>query len=280
MKIQKLVVPAIMLLALAVCASAQNAQDAEYHREGSQYTTPRSTPSKAFAGKGDPHALEAALQRADKQAKQQAKAAKAQKAVCAYCGEEILSAGQHCAANGHNTLCSDQKEAPRQTAVRNDYAGGDPHAAALDCDDTRCVPAKKAQQPTCHKCGEVIYDRYHQECAKGDKCSAWPEAPAQQPESEYVYLGGDPHNDANWAKVTKPAKKQQAVKGKCAYCGEQIESAGQHCQAQGYNALCSETKTAPVKEQPAEEELTVGQKCPKCGQLIENNDQKWHHSCN
>lgn len=280
MKIQKLVVPAIMLVALAVCASAQSANDVEYHREGSQYTTPRNNPSKAFAGKGDPHALEAALQRADKQAKKAVKEAKAKKAKCVYCGEEILSNGQHCQAQGYSNLCSDQKEAPRQPAVRNNYAGGDPHAAALDCDDTRCVPAKKVQKPTCYKCGEEIFDKYHQECAKGDKCAVAPEAPVQEPEREYVYLGGDPHNDANWAKVTKTAKKQKAVKGKCAYCGEKIESAGQHCQAQGYAALCSDTKAAPVKEQKTEEELTVGQKCPKCGQLIENNDQKWHHSCN
>lgn len=63
----------------------------------------------------------------------------------------------------------------------------------------------------------------------------------------------------------------------CAYCGEEITSEGQHCPAQGYVALCSNTiksnKPASVKSVPSV--------CPLCGQAL-SIDERFHgakHVC-
>ena len=132
----------------------------------------------------------------------------------------------------------------------------------------RIMQARAQQKAKCHKCGETILDKYHQECAKGGICQASP-AQARKSANPSPYTGKDPH-----AKVA--AVKDQA-KHVCAACGEEIHSAGQHCAATGYTTLCSASNEEPAAQNVQEDSAV----CPKCGKAL-SIDERYHgvkHAC-
>ena len=132
----------------------------------------------------------------------------------------------------------------------------------------RIMQARAQQKAKCHKCGETILDKYHQECAKGGICQASP-AQARKSANPSPYTGKDPH-----AKVA--AVKDQA-KHVCAACGEEIQSAGQHCAATGYTTLCSASNEEPAAQNVQEDSAV----CPKCGKAL-SIDERYHgvkHEC-
>ena len=132
----------------------------------------------------------------------------------------------------------------------------------------RIMQARAQQKAKCHKCGETILDKYHQECAKGGICQASP-AQARKSANPSPYTGKDPH-----AKVA--AVKDQA-KHVCAACGEEIHSAGQHCAATGYTTLCSASNEEPAAQNVQEDSAV----CPKCGKAL-SIDERYHgvkHEC-
>ena len=132
----------------------------------------------------------------------------------------------------------------------------------------RIMQARAQQKAKCHKCGETILDKYHQECAKGGICQASP-AQARKSANPSPYTGKDPH-----AKVA--AVKDQA-KHVCAACGEEIHSAGQHCATTGYTTLCSASNEEPAAQNVQEDSAV----CPKCGKAL-SIDERYHgvkHEC-
>ena len=58
--------------------------------------------------------------------------------------------------------------------------------------------------------------------------------------------------------------RQKAQQKICAYCGEEITSQGQHCSAQNYISLCSQSK----KHQRKVKSETPASRCPKCRKII------------
>ena len=132
----------------------------------------------------------------------------------------------------------------------------------------RIMQARAQQKAKCHKCGETILDKYHQECAKGGICQASP-AQARKSANPSPYTGKDPH--------TKVAAVKDQAKHVCAACGEEIHSAGQHCAATGYTTLCSASNEEPAAQNVQEDSAV----CPKCGKAL-SIDERYHgvkHEC-
>ena len=132
----------------------------------------------------------------------------------------------------------------------------------------RIMQARAQQKAKCHKCGETILDKYHQDCAKGGICQAAP-AQARKSANPTPYTGKDPH-----AKVAAVKAQANHV---CAACGEEIHSAGQHCAATGYTTLCSSSKAEPAAKN-VQEDSSI---CPKCGKAL-SIDERYHgveHHC-
>lgn len=130
------------------------------------------------------------------------------------------------------------------------------------------MQARAARQAKCYKCGNVILDKYHQECAKGGICQQAPAA-ARKAAKLSPYTGKDPH--------TKVAAQQAETKNVCAACGEEIHSAGQHCAATGYTTLCSASSEEPAAQNVQEDSAV----CPKCGKAL-SIDERYHgvkHEC-
>ena len=118
--------------------------------------------------------------------------------VCAACGEEIHSAGQHCAATGYTTLCSASNEEPAAQNVQEDSAVCPKCGKALSIDERyhgvkhACKAAAKAAN-ACAACGEEV--RPGQHCAATGYttlCSSSKQETKYQP-VENNYNGGDPH---------------------------------------------------------------------------------------
>ena len=288
MKTNKILIAVCCLLTLAVCAQAQvalqktnkkdNAQIEKvlqkrimqaraqqkakchkcgktildkYHQECAKGGICQASPAQArksanpspYTGK-DPHAKVAAV-------KDQAKH------VCAACGEEIHSAGQHCAATGYTTLCSASNEEPAAQNVQEDSAVCPKCGKALSIDE-RYHGVKhecKAAGHVCAACGEEIHSAGQHCAATGytTLCSASNEEPAAQNVQEDSAVcpkcGKALSIDERYHGVKHECKAAAKAANACAACGEEVRP-GQHCAATGYTTLCSSSKQAP--QQPVE----------------------------
>lgn len=119
--------------------------------------------------------------------------------VCAACGEEIHSAGQHCAATGYTTLCSSSKAKPAAKNVQEDSSVCPKCGKALSIDERyhgvehHCQAVKAETKNVCASCGEEV--RPGQHCAAtgyNTLCSSSKQETKYQP-VENNYNGGDPH---------------------------------------------------------------------------------------
>ena len=119
--------------------------------------------------------------------------------VCAACGEEIHSAGQHCAATGYTTLCSSSKAEPAAKNVQEDSSVCPKCGKALSIDERyhgvehHCQAVKAETKNVCAACGEEV--RPGQHCAAtgyNTLCSSSKQETKYQP-VENNYNGGDPH---------------------------------------------------------------------------------------
>lgn len=153
------------------------------------------------------------------------------------------------------------------------------------------VQAKQAQEadslPTCVYCGEQFNPALHEHCsAQGyagicsptkNDCKA-PKSSA--PASRCPKCGEELTIDERYHGVEHHCKdnaQTTAQKPVCAYCGEEITSQGQHCSAQNYISLCSQSK----KHQRKVKSETPASRCPKCGKKL-TIDERYHgveHVC-
>ena len=145
---------------------------------------------------------------------------------------------------------------------------------------------QKAQQKICAYCGEEITERYQHCSAQGyagicsptkNDCKA-PKSSA--PASRCPKCGEELTIDERYHGVEHHCKdnaQTTAQKPVCAYCGEEITSQGQHCSAQNYISLCSQSK----KHQRKVKSETPASRCPKCGKKL-TIDERYHgveHVC-
>ncbi len=185
--------------------------------------------------------------------------------VCAACGEEIHSAGQHCAATGYTTLCSSSKAEPAAKNVQEDSSICPKCGKALSIDERyhgvehHC----QAAAPVCAACGEEIHSAGQHCAATGytTLCSSSKAEPAaqkvQEDSSVCPKCGKALSIDERYHGVEHHCQAVKAeTKNVCASCGEEVRP-GQHCAATGYNTLCSSSKQE-TKYQPVENNYNGG----------------------
>ncbi len=207
------------------------------------------TAAPAFAQKTD--SMYKKIVKAVKAASEQAyEKAKDKKNVCFYCGEEIAEPYQHCMKNPHSGMCSPTEV--KYKAPENNQ----PPTHCPDCgkelsfderyhDAKHTCSKKDTAGVKCVFCGEEIVEDY-QHCTKnphGGLCSPTEvkhKAPnVQQPPTHCPHCKKELSIDERYHGAEHQCQKKDTTVGKCAFCGKEILSSGQHCAAKNYVGLCT-----------------------------------------
>ena len=178
----------------------------------------------------------------------------AQKPVCAYCGEEITSQGQHCSAQNYISLCSKSKKHQRKVKSETPASRCPKCGKKLTIDERyhgathicKNNTSKEVPCSVCAYCGKKI-------TAPGQHCSAKgyvglcseEKTQAKQPSSSWAPT----HCDKCGEELTiderhhgaehhcNSAAEQQTKY--CIYCGEEIKTSGQSCPSSECGVKCT-----------------------------------------
>ena len=183
----------------------------------------------------------------------------AQKRTCAYCGKEICSQGQHCAAKGYTSLCRATKTqvqplsncAPSHCSVCGEQLTIDERYHGVK---HVCKTQPKDTAAHCAFCGKEILGQGQHCQARGSVALCSPSkqeltAPAANSASSVCPICGEQLTIDERYHGVKHVCRNIADATYCILCGEPILTQSQHCAVLNYAGTC-----------------TV--KCPECGENL------------